>query len=58
LYRNSEDMIRIGAYARGSHKETDFAIDMIDRLNDYLRQAIEEQCSIEEARRGLDELFQ
>lgn len=57
LYRNSEDMIRIGAYPRGSHQETDFAIDMIDRLNDYLRQAIEEPCSVEEARNGLEALF-
>lgn len=56
-YHNSEDMIRIGAYPRGSHEETDFAIDMIDRLNDYLRQAIEELCPIDEARRGLEELF-
>ena len=58
LYRNSEDMIRIGAYPRGSHEETDFAIDMIDRLNDYLRQAIEDPCSIEAARHALEELFQ
>ncbi|MHC1745203.1 MAG: FliI/YscN family ATPase [Syntrophobacteraceae bacterium] len=58
LYRNSEDMIRIGAYPRGSHEETDFAIDMIDRLNDYQKQAIEEPCLIEDARRGLEELFQ
>ncbi len=57
LYRNSEDMIRIGAYARGTHPETDFAIDMIERLNDYMKQPIEESCSIEEARQRLEALF-
>lgn len=57
LYRSSEDMIRIGAYARGSHAETDFAIEMIDQLNDYLKQPIEVSCSIEEARQSLESLF-
>jgi flagellum-specific ATP synthase len=56
-YKTSEDMIRIGAYVRGSHPETDYAIEMIDRLNDYLRQSIEEDCSIEDARSGLRELM-
>lgn len=57
LYRNSEDMIRIGAYARGSHRETDFAIEMIDRLNEYLQQPVEEQCGVDEARQALEALF-
>jgi flagellum-specific ATP synthase len=56
-YKNSEDMIRIGAYVRGSHPDTDFAIDMIDKLNAYLRQDTEEYCSIEDARAALEKLF-
>ena len=56
-YKSSEDMIRIGAYVRGSHPETDYAIEMIVKLNDYLRQAVEAGCSIEEAASGLFELM-
>jgi flagellum-specific ATP synthase len=48
-YRRNEDMIRIGAYVKGSHPETDYAISMIDKLNAYLRQPIEERCTIEES---------
>ncbi len=57
-YRRNEDMIRIGAYVRGSNPETDYAISMIDKLNAYLRQPIEEKCSIEDARRMLEALFE
>ncbi|MEJ5299816.1 MAG: FliI/YscN family ATPase [Thermodesulforhabdaceae bacterium] len=48
-YKRNEDMIRIGAYVKGSHPETDYAISMIDKLNAYLRQPIEEKCTIEES---------
>ncbi|MFZ2444966.1 MAG: FliI/YscN family ATPase [Syntrophobacteraceae bacterium] len=57
-YRNSEDMIRIGAYVRGSHQDTDYAIDMIDRVNEYLKQPVEENCSIEDSLRALEELLE
>ena len=57
-YRNSEDMIRIGAYVRGSHAETDYAIDMIDRVNEYFRQPVAENCSIEGSMRALEALLQ
>lgn len=56
-YKRSEDMIQIGAYVRGSHPATDYAVQMIDKLNDYLRQPVEERCSIEDAHRALKELF-
>ncbi len=56
-YKRNEDMIRIGAYVKGSNPETDYAINMIGKLNDYLRQPIEERCSIEESLRRLKEIF-
>jgi flagellum-specific ATP synthase len=56
-YKNAEDMIRIGAYVRGSHPDTDYAIGMIDRLNAFLRQAVEERCPIAEARTEIELLF-
>jgi len=52
-FKQSEDMIRIGAYVKGSHPDTDYAIEMIDRLNGYLTQPVEEYCSIEQAREQL-----
>jgi flagellum-specific ATP synthase len=57
-YKNSEDMIRIGAYVRGSHAETDYAIDMIDKANEYLRQPVEEYCSIEGSLKALEVLLE
>ena len=56
-YKNSEDMIRIGAYARGSHKATDYAMDMIDRANEFLVQPVAERCSIEQSFAALDKLL-
>jgi flagellum-specific ATP synthase len=56
-YRDSEDMIRIGAYVRGSHPDTDYAIEMIDKVNAYLRQPVEEKCTIRDAFEALEDLF-
>lgn len=58
LYKSSEDMIRIGAYVKGSHHETDYAIGMIDRINAFLRQPVEDYASIENAREALRNLFE
>ena len=56
-YRQSEDMIHIGAYVRGSHAETDYAMDMIEPINDFLRQGVEEKCTIAQAREALAVIF-
>lgn len=42
VYRESEDLINIGAYSRGSSKEIDAAIDNINNINAFLRQGIGE----------------
>ena len=39
-YRESEDLINIGAYARGSNPKIDLAMQKIDAFNQYLRQGI------------------
>ncbi len=56
-YRRSEDLINIGAYAKGSSAKIDFSIQMIDHLNSYLRQGIEEKVSLKESVEGLTEMF-
>ena len=42
VYRDAEDLINIGAYVKGSSSKIDFALERIDRLNDFLKQPVEE----------------
>jgi flagellum-specific ATP synthase len=56
-YRQAETLINIGAYAAGSNPEIDTAIRMIGRMNNYLRQPIEERATFEESVQRLQELF-
>lgn len=56
-YRRSEDIINIGAYAKGSNPKIDYAIQMIDRMNGYLRQTVEEKVSMEGSAAALLKLF-
>ncbi len=42
VYRESEDLINIGAYTRGSNKKIDAAIDNIENINRFLKQEIDE----------------
>lgn len=57
-YRDVEDMISIGAYSPGVDRETDEAVRMIDPLNEYLRQNVEERCTVETAQGALSALFE
>lgn len=56
-YRRSEDLINIGAYAKGSNKKIDNAIAMIDKLNGYLKQPVDEKVSFAESAKQLAALF-
>jgi flagellum-specific ATP synthase len=55
-YRRSEDLINIGAYEKGSSRDIDLAIDMIDRINAFLRQDIDERVDFEQCVQGLASL--
>jgi flagellum-specific ATP synthase len=57
VYRKAEDLINIGAYVSGSNAQIDKAIKMIDRINAYLRQDIDETVAFEESVAQLDALF-
>ncbi|TYP77655.1 flagellar protein export ATPase FliI [Paenibacillus methanolicus] len=48
-YKDSEDLINIGAYQRGSNAEIDRAIDRIGTINAFTRQKTTEKVSYEEA---------
>lgn len=46
-YRKAEDLINIGAYVAGSNPKIDYAIKMIDPINGFLRQGIDEETTFE-----------
>lgn len=56
-YEKAEDLINIGAYSKGSNPKIDYAISMIDKIRDYLKQDMFESISFEESKRQLEELF-
>jgi flagellum-specific ATP synthase len=57
IYRKAEDLVNIGAYAAGSNPKIDHAIRMIERINGFLRQDIDETVSFEDSREQLAALF-
>jgi flagellum-specific ATP synthase len=56
-YKKAEDLINIGAYVNGSNPEIDYAIKMIERVNTFLRQNIDEKIEFNLAKAQLMELF-
>jgi len=48
-YAHSEDLIRIGAYQKGSDPALDKAIEVLPSLNDYLQQTPSVLCTAEDA---------
>jgi flagellum-specific ATP synthase len=57
-YRDHEDLISIGAYRRGANPTVDTAIEMRDRIDEFLRQGVDEPSSVEQARRALIQLVE
>ena len=56
-YRDAEDLINLGAYARGSNPLVDKAIEMMDGMNTFLKQDIYEKDTFENIVKRLQELF-
>ncbi len=55
-YRESEDLISVGAYKKGTNPKLDVAIELKDELDSFLRQKVEEVASFEETVAKLLEL--
>jgi len=53
VYSENEDIISVGAYARGSSPEIDEAIDAHDTIRDFLQQGMYEKSSLRETLLGL-----
>ncbi len=56
-YKNSEDLINIGAYVKGSNPKVDMAIQHNDELNNYLRQGIKEHSEFKDSVTRLVNMF-
>lgn len=57
VYRESEDLINIGAYVKGSNLKIDYAIDSMENINDFLQQAVEENITFTQTIEQLNDLL-
>lgn len=48
-YSDAEDLINIGAYAKGSNPQIDLAISKIDEINTFLKQGYDQSSSLKQA---------
>ncbi len=56
-YKNSEDLINLGAYVKGSNKKIDLSIEYYDKIIAYLKQGMREHSSFQESINALREIF-
>jgi flagellum-specific ATP synthase len=56
-YTESEDLINIGAYAKGSNENIDYAISKIGEIKGFITQKTNEQFSYEEELKMLKSIF-
>ena len=54
IYRDSEDLINIGAYVKGSNEKIDHAISLIDGILGFIQQSTEEKFTFDEV---LEQLY-
>lgn len=57
-YKESEDLINIGAYARGSNPKVDRAMEKIDEINDFLMQGVHEKHSFGETEEMISNILE
>ena len=57
IYRKAEDLINIGAYVAGSNPKIDYAIEMVEKINSYLKQDIDETTDFDASISQLAQLF-
>ena len=55
-YAEVQDLIRIGAYAKGSSPQVDRAIELMPKVEQFLKQDVGEDSSFGDTRRGLLQL--
>jgi flagellum-specific ATP synthase len=45
-YQQARDLISVGAYVQGSDPQTDFAIEKIDKMKEFLKQGLKESAAL------------
>jgi flagellum-specific ATP synthase len=55
-YASAEDLVRVGAYQKGSDPLLDRALELLPQINAYLRQTPAETSNLEDAVRRLTSL--
>jgi flagellum-specific ATP synthase len=55
-YADVQDLIRIGAYVRGSNAQVDKAIELMPRVEKFLKQDVGERSTFEQTRQALFQL--
>jgi type III secretion protein N (ATPase) len=56
-YKKNELLINMGEYKRGTNKLVDYALDNYDKINRFLKQAVDEKSNFEEARQQIKALM-
>jgi flagellum-specific ATP synthase len=57
LYRQSEDLINIGAYKPGSNAKIDYVIGKMEEIIAYQKQEVHDSCSVEDSIAMLQQIF-
>lgn len=57
VYKEAEDLINIGAYKAGSNPKIDKAIKVIDGVNDFLKQNVEDASDFNKCLRQLQQIL-
>jgi flagellum-specific ATP synthase len=57
-YKEAEDLINIGAYSPGSSRKIDYALSRMEKIEDFLKQKIDQHSDFESSLNFLREIFQ
>lgn len=57
VYKRFEDMVNLGAYKSGTNSKLDYSLNMIDKINSYLIQDINEKSSFSDSVKELNSIF-
>lgn len=57
IYKKNEDLIKLGLYKQGSDPKIDYALSLIDKMNVYLKQDINEKRDMADSIHGLNLIF-
>jgi len=57
IYKEAEDLINVGAYVKGSNKNIDFAISVIDKILEFICQDTHESFNFDDVIEKMKEIF-